>query len=209
MASKEEITVLGNMLCSCVSLSMRCHKCDGLTSGERFYFNELKKQPLYSLTKGLCEFHPASRFSISLWDQIIKGQFGEKTRLSKLMYGLGRSGLDRPAFNLFVGCQTQWNFFNSCVAPHTKPEFASPLMLTRSLTGQSNVSWEKLMLKFDEDLQDELSDITLLRAMLTCRIQISLETKEINVTFHWKTYTNAFLLNALKLTPNEQRANNF
>ena len=29
------------------------------------------------------------------------------------------------------------------------------------------------------------------------------------VTFHGKTYINAFLLNALKLTPNEPRANDF
>ena len=29
------------------------------------------------------------------------------------------------------------------------------------------------------------------------------------VTFHGKTYTNVFPLNALKLTPNEPRANDF
>ena len=36
------------------------------------------------------------------------------------------------------------------------------------------------MLKLDEALQDELSDTAMLRAMLACRILISLETKEIN-----------------------------
>ena len=182
MASKEEIsTIPGNVLYSCVSLSTRCHLCDGLNPGERFYFfDALKKQRLYSLIKGLCEFHPTSRFSISLWDQILKSQTGDKERLSKLMYGLGRSRINRSAFNLYVGCQTQWDFFNSCVLPHTKPEFASPLMLTRTLTGQSNVSWEKVMLKLDEALEDELSDTALLRAMLASRILISLETKERN-----------------------------
>ena len=30
-----------------------------------------------------------------------------------------------------------------------------------------------------------------------------------NVTFHGKTYINAFPLNTLKLTPNERRANDF
>ena len=41
-----------------------------------------------------------------------------------------------------------------------------------------------------------------------CRIRIN-TVKALAVTFHGKTYINAFPLNAVELTPNERRANDF
>jgi hypothetical protein len=170
-----------NVIESCASLSMRCHECDGLSAGERLcFFYGLKKQRLYALVKGICEFHPRSQYSMFLWDQINRLDSGSKDLIAKLMLCIGETRIDPSPFNLFAGCQTQWKFFETCTLPDPIPEFASPELLTRGLTEQVDVSWEKVMWKLGEALQDDtLSDLALLRAMLACRILITLETKEV------------------------------
>lgn len=116
-----------------------------------------------------------------LLSKINGSECSDKELITKLMFGLGKSKLDRSAFNLFVGCQTQWDFFGTCVLPDAIPQFASPKMLSRPLTRQTNVSWEKVMIKLDQALEtSELTDETLMRAMLACRILVAVETKEIN-----------------------------
>lgn len=181
MASQDtEAKLPINVLESCASLSMRCQQCDGLSEGERFhFFNGLKKQRLYALIKGICEFHPRSQYSLCLWDKINGGDPGDKDLTVKLMFAIGRSRVDRSAFNLFVGCQTEWRFFEACTLPDPIPDFAMPTMLSRAMSEQQNVSWGKVMWKFREALEDTtLSDSTMLRAMLACRVLITLEAKE-------------------------------
>ena len=156
------------MLESCASLSTRCHKCDGMTNGERFYFIiSLNKQRLYTLIKGICKFHPRSQYSMFLWDKINGNDSMDEELIAKLMFGVGRSRVDRPAFNLFAGCHTQWAFFQTCTLLDPVPDFALPTMLSRSLSEQHSLSWKKVILKLSEALQDTmLSDVGMLRAML-------------------------------------------
>ena len=102
--------------------------------------------------------------------------------IAKLMFGIGRSRVDRSAFNLFAGCCTQWAFFETCTLPDPVPDFALPTMLSRSLSEQHSMSWKKVILKLSEALQDTtLSDVAMLRAMLACCILITLETEEVNL----------------------------
>lgn len=181
MASQDtEAKLPMNVLESCASLSMRCQLCDGLSEGERFhFFNGLNKQRQYALIKGICEFHPRSQYSLCIWDKINGGDSGDKDLIVKLMFAIGRSRVDRSAFNLFVGCQTEWSFFEACTLPDPIPDFALPTMLSRAMSEQQKVSWGKVMWKFREALEDTtLSDSAMLRAMLACRVLITLEAKE-------------------------------
>ena len=174
-------TLPSNVVESTASLSMRCNKCDGLEPEERLcFFHGLKKQRLYALIKGICEFHPMSQFSISLWDQINRLDSGDKEMIAKLMFLIGKWKVNPSAFNLFTGCQTQWTFFETCTLPDPIPEFASTGLLSRHLAEHATVSWEKVLCKLSEALQDEetLSHLSLLRAMLACRILITLEKNE-------------------------------
>ena len=67
------------------------------------------------------------------------------------------------AFNLYVGCMSQWDFFRSYRVPKAIPEFAAQSMLSRCCNVP--VSWEKAILFQVERLTEEVS----LRAMLACR----------------------------------------
>ena len=91
----------------------------------------------------------------------------EQDLLMKLMYTLGKS-----SFNLYIGCMSQWKFFESFSLPATIPEFTSQLVLSR--TCNVSVSWEKIMLKLEEALTEE----ALLHAMLACRMLILVEAKD-------------------------------
>ncbi|CAH3188999.1 unnamed protein product, partial [Porites lobata] len=94
------------------------------------------------------------------------------------MFALGKSSVDLSAFNLYVGCMSQWDFFKTCRVPQPMPEFASQSMLSRPCK-TSTVSWEKIMLKLDEAFQVEtLTDEVLLRGMLACRLLILIEVTE-------------------------------
>lgn len=59
------------------------------------------------------------------------------------------------------------------------PEFASPDLLSRPLSEDTTVSWEKVLCKLSEALQDEtLSQLLLLWVMLACRILMTLKKNE-------------------------------
>lgn len=179
----EDVTAAlpSNVVESTVSLSMRCSKCNGLNERESFcFFHGLKRQRLYALIKGICEFHPKSQYSIPLWDKINRLDSMDKELIAKLMFFVGNCCYVNPsAFNLFTGCQTQWTFFETCTLPDPIPEFASPDLLSRPLSEHATVSWEKVLYKLSEALQDEtLSQLSMLRAMLACRILITLEKNE-------------------------------
>ena len=134
---------------------------------------------MYALIKGICEFHPRCQFSIPLWDQINRLDSADKELIAKLMFLVGQRQVNLSAFNLFNGCQTQWTFFETCTLPDPIPEFASPDLLSRPLSEHATVSWEKVLWKLSEALQDEtLSQLSFLRAMLACRILITLEKNE-------------------------------
>ena len=87
--------------------------------------------------------------------------------------------VNRGLIGQLLICSVAFRPNGLCLA-HTKPELASPLMLTCTLAGQSNVSLEKLMLKLNVALQDELLHTALSCAMLACHILISLKTRERN-----------------------------
>ena len=133
-----------NVVESTASLSMRCSKCDGLDKRESFcFFFGLKKQRLYALIKGICEFHPRSQFSIPLWYQINRLDSGDKELIAKLMFLVGNCYVNHSAFNLFVGCETEWSFFEASTLPSPIPEFASPDLSSRPLSEHATVSWER------------------------------------------------------------------
>ena len=187
MASEEPTAVVPLQYVElCSSLVIRCRKCDDMTDDQRLYFLDkikTQRQCVYSLAKGLCEYHPRSGVAFSVWDMIINCNAADKgkERLTAAMFVLGNSSTDRTAFNLFLGCTSQWDFLRECTLPDSIPEFAVQSTLSRSLTGQSGLSWEKVMVKLDEALGvDELTEDAALRAMLTCRVLIQIETKEFN-----------------------------
>ena len=164
----------------CCQLAMRCSQCDSMSNVDRFYFlDKLKSQRHRQnlLARCLCEYHCSSKWSFYLWDKISESEMPEKDELMKMMFALGNASVDLSAFNLYVGCMTQWDFFKNCRVPKVIPEFAAQSMLSRSCNVP--VSWEKAMLKLDEAFQVEsLTDEVLLRAMLACRILIFIEATE-------------------------------
>ena len=169
-----------NVVESTASLSMRCQKCDGMNERESLcFFHGIKRQRLFALIKGICEFHPRCQFSIPRWDQINRVDSADKELIAKLMFMVSKCYVNPSAFNLFTGCQTQWTFFETCTLPDPIPEFASPDLLSRPLSEHATVSWEKVLCKLSEALHDEeLSQSSFLRAMLACRILITLEKTE-------------------------------
>ena len=142
---------------------------------ERFYFFDKLKTHRHRrnlLTRCICEYHCLSKWQFYLWSKIIEADF------IKMMFALGKSSVDLSAFNLYVGCMSQWNFFKTCRVPQTMPEFASQAMLSRPCK-TSTVSWEKTMLKLNEAFAVEtLTDEALLRGMLACRVLILIEVTE-------------------------------
>ena len=165
---------------NCAFLVMRCWKCDDMSDVERLYFlDKLKntRQCLNLLARGLCEFHPSSRWALFLWNIITHSQPPKKDKLIRLMFGLGRSSPELSAFNLNIGCMSQLDFFRRCSIPDPIPEFASQSLLSRPCN--ASVSWEKVMLKLDEAFQVEtLTDEATMHATLACRILILIEAEE-------------------------------
>ena len=162
-------------------VAMRCSKCDCMSDVERFYFFDQLKTHRHRrnlLTRCICEYHCSSSWQFYLWSKITEAENPDKADFIKMMFALGKSSVDLSAFNLYVGCMSQWDFFKSCRVPQPMPEFASQSMLSRPCK-TSTVSWEKIMLKLDEAFQVEtLTDEVLLRGMLACRLLILIEVTE-------------------------------
>ena len=161
--------------------AMRCSECDGMSDLERFFFFDKLKTHRHRrnlLTRCLCEYHCSSKWQFYLWSKIIEAENPDKADFLKMMFALGKSSVDLSAFNLYVGCMSQWDFFETCRVPQTLPEFASQTMLSRPCK-TSTVSWEKTMLKLHEAFEVEtLSGEALLRGMLACRVLILIEVTE-------------------------------
>ena len=164
----------------CATLTMRCQKCDGMTDLERAFFLDNVKNArlcLNLIAKALCEFHPISHWALFIWDRITSADATDKEILMKYMIHLGRASPNLSVFNLWIGCPSVMSFFRKCTMPQTVPSFASQSLLSRPCN--TSVSWEKIMLKLKEALDvDALTEDSLLRATLACRMLLLVEATE-------------------------------
>lgn len=95
------------------------------------------------------------------------------------MFFVGNCYVNYLVFNLFVGCEMEWSFFEVCILLSLILEFVLFDLLSCFLLEYVIVLWIKVLWKFSEVLEGEIFLLLLmLWVMLVCCILIILEKNE-------------------------------